>query len=105
GRLEQAGQTYGARLLTDDWQELVASPDVDIVSVAGPNFTHRDVAVAAARAGKHLWIEKPAGRSTAESREIAEAVRGAEVQTAVGFNYRQAPAVQLARQLVRDGDL
>jgi len=105
GRLEQAGQAYGAGLLTADWQELVASPDIDIVSVAGPNFTHRDVAVAAARAGKHLWIEKPAGRSTAESREIAEAVRAAGVQSAVGFNYRQVPAVQLARQLIADGEL
>ena len=70
-----------------------------------PNFIHRDVAVAAAQAGRHLWVEKPAGRDVAETREIAAAVRTAGVQAAVGFNYRNAPAVERARQLVADGRL
>jgi predicted dehydrogenase len=73
------------------------------VSVCGPNFVHREVAVAAARAGKHVWVEKPAGRSLADTVEIAEAVRLAGVESAVGFNYRNAPAVELARQLVSAG--
>ena len=66
---------------------------------------HRDVAVAAAQAGRHLWVEKPAGRDLAETRAIAAAAHAAGVQTAVGFNYRNAPAVEQARQLVAAGRL
>ena len=76
-----------------------------MVSVAGPNFVHRDVAVAAARAGKHVWVEKPVGRHLADTIDVAEAVRSAGVRSAVGFNYRNAPAVERARELVADGRL
>ena len=73
------------------------------MSITGPNFIHRDVAVAAAGAGKHIWVEKPAGRHAGETAEIADAVHAAGVQSAAGFNYRNAPAVELARQLIADG--
>jgi predicted dehydrogenase len=105
GRLADAVDALGFRDVHADWRELVARDDVDVVSVTGPNFIHRDVAVAAAEAGKHLWVEKPAGRSAAETREIRDAVRAAGVQAAVGFNYRNAPAVELARRLVAEGRL
>lgn len=88
-----------------DWQELIERDDLDVVSVTGPNAIHRDVGVAVARSGKHLWIEKPAGRNAEETHEIAAAVRAAGVASAAGFNYRNAPAVELARQLVADGRL
>ena len=102
-RLARAVDAYGFEHLFDDWRDLVAHDDVDIVCVTGPNFIHRDVAVAAARAGKHVWVEKPAGRNSAETREIAAAVETAGVQSAAGFNYRNAPAVELAKQLVDSG--
>ena len=107
---DDPGTTAAARALGfadrhRDWSDLVARDDVDLVCVTGPNATHRDVAVAAARAGKHLWVEKPAGRSSAETREIAEAVDAAGVQAAAGFNYRNAPAVEHARDLVHSGRL
>ena len=105
GRLDYASTVLGASLTTTDWGELVAREDVDLVSVAGPNFTHRDVAVAAARAGKHVWVEKPAGRNLQETEQIAAAVAEAGVCSAVGFNYRNAPAVELARDLVASGRL
>ena len=88
-----------------DWRDLVARDDIDLVCVTGPNATHRDVAVAAARAGKHLWVEKPAGRTSTETGDIVSAVEAAGVQAAAGFNYRNAPAVEHARQLVRSGRL
>jgi predicted dehydrogenase len=103
GRLDYARDVFGILTTTSDWNELVGRDDIDLVCVAGPNFTHRDVAVAAAKAGKHLWIEKPAGRGLAETQEIAEAVTAAGVASAVGFNYRNAPAVELARSLVASG--
>lgn len=102
-RLEVAKDVYGFAATTTDWRELVASEEVDVVSVTGPNFIHAEVAVAAAAAGKHLWVEKPAGRSLAETSAIAQAATAAGVHTAVGFNYRNAPAVEYARELVASG--
>ncbi|MBA2419444.1 MAG: Gfo/Idh/MocA family oxidoreductase [Nocardioidaceae bacterium] len=102
-RLSRAVDAYGVEHLMSDWRDLVVRDDVDLVCVTGPNYIHRDVAVAAARAGKHLWVEKPAGRSSAETWEIAHAADAAGVQTAVGFNYRNAPAAELAKSLVDTG--
>jgi len=103
GRLDHARNVFGVTFTTTDWRELVNRSDIDLVCVAGPNYTHRDVAVAAARAGKHVWVEKPAGRNLAETEEIAAAVEEAGVCSAVGFNYRNAPAVERARDLVASG--
>jgi predicted dehydrogenase len=104
-RLSIAVDTFGFRDTYIDWRELIASDDIDAVSVTGPNFVHRDVAVAAAQNGKHLWVEKPAGRNAAETRAICDAARASGVQSTAGFNYRNAPAVELARQLIADGRL
>jgi predicted dehydrogenase len=104
-RLAQAVAAYGFASVYPDWRQLTARADLDLVSVTGPNFIHRDVAVAAAQGGKHIWVEKPAGRNAAETREIRDAVRAAGVCSASGFNYRNVPAVERARQLIRDGRL
>jgi predicted dehydrogenase len=103
GRLDYARHVFGIPWTTPDWNELVRRDNIDLVCVAGPNFTHRDVAVAAAKAGKHVWIEKPAGRNLTETLQIADAITAAGVASAVGFNYRNAPAVELARGLVAAG--
>jgi len=105
GRLTTALETFGFQDGHPDWRDLIARDDVDVVSVTGPNFIHHDVAVAAVKAGKHLWVEKPAGRNAAETRAIRDAVRASGVQSAAGFNYRNAPAIDLARQLIIDGRL
>ena len=102
-RLAQAGSAFGFTDFHDDWHELIDRDDLDVLSITGPNFSHRDVAVAAAAAGMHIWIEKPAGRHAGETAEIAEAVHTAGVRSAVGFNYRNVPAVELARQLIANG--
>lgn len=104
-RLEAAVAAFGFEDVHTDWHELVERDDIDVVSVTGPNFLHRDVGIAVARSGKHLWIEKPAGRNAEETQQIADAVRAAGVSSAAGFNYRNAPAVELARRLVADGRL
>lgn len=104
-RLDQAVRAFGFEDGHADWRDLVAREDIDAVSVTGPNFIHRDVGVAAAEHGKHIWVEKPAGRNVAETAEIRDAVRAAGVQSAVGFNYRNAPAVGLAKKLINGGQL
>ena len=104
-RLAHAVAAYGFASVYPEWPQLIARADIDLISVTGPNFIHRDVAVAAAQAGKHIWVEKPAGRNGGETREIRDAVRAAGVCSAAGFNYRNVPAVERARQLIRDGRL
>ena len=105
GRQDQARAAYGFADAHTDWRDLLARDDLDVVSVCGPNFVHREIGVAVAESGRHLWIEKPAGRSSADTEAIAAAVRTAGVQSAVGFNYRNAPAVERARRLVAEGTL
>jgi len=100
---DQAVQRLGYERAVADYHEVLADPEVDVVSICSPNFLHREMAVAAAEAGKPFWIEKPIGRSASDSRQIHEAVRRAGVVTGVGFNYRHAPAIEHMKQLVADG--
>ena len=85
------------------WRDLLADPDVDVVSVTAPNAMHREVGTAVAQAGKHLWIEKPVGLTAGDARAVADAVAAAGVQGCVGFNYRAVPAVGRLRELVASG--
>jgi predicted dehydrogenase len=101
----QATERLGYERAVADWHEVLADPEVDVVSICSPNFLHREMAVAAAQAGKPFWIEKPMGRYASDSRDIHDAVQRAGVITSVGFNYRHAPAVERARELVRSGRL
>ncbi|MGW5046855.1 Gfo/Idh/MocA family protein [Streptomyces griseoluteus] len=105
GLAEEAAAQYGFATATRDWREVAADPRVRAVSVTAPNFLHREIGVAMAQAGKHLWIEKPVGLSGADARAVADAVAAAGVQAAVGFNYRNAPAVESARELIASGGL
>jgi predicted dehydrogenase len=99
-RAREAVAALGFEQAASDWRDVIEHPDVEAVSITLPNRLHREVALAAARAGKHVWIEKPAGRIPEETAEIAAAVERAAVRSIVGFNYRQAPAVRHARKLI-----
>ncbi|MGW3341123.1 Gfo/Idh/MocA family protein [Streptomyces sp. NPDC001009] len=105
GRAEEAAERYGFATATRDWREVAADPRVRAVSITAPNFLHREIGVAMARAGKHIWIEKPVGLSGEDARAVADAVAEAGVQGAVGFNYRNAPAVETARDLIASGGI
>jgi len=102
---DQAVTRLGYERAVADYHEVLEDPTVDVVSICSPNFLHREMAVAAARAGKPFWIEKPMGRYASDSRQIHDAVRAAGLITSVGFNYRHAPAIERARELVRSGRL
>ena len=105
GRAEEAAARFGFATATRDWREVAADPRVKAVSVTAPNFLHREIGVAMAEAGKHLWIEKPVGLTAADARAVAGAAARAGVHSAVGFNYRNAPAVEAARDLVASGEI
>ncbi|MCX5040770.1 Gfo/Idh/MocA family protein [Streptomyces coelicoflavus] len=105
GRAEEAAERFGFASATRDWREVAADPRVHAVSITAPNFLHREIAVAMAGAGKHIWIEKPVGLTARDARAVADAVAGAGVQGSVGFNYRNAPAVEAARDLIAAGEI
>ncbi|MEV8599197.1 Gfo/Idh/MocA family oxidoreductase [Streptomyces griseoviridis] len=105
GRAEEAAERYGFATATREWRAVLDDPAVDAVSVTAPNFLHREIGVAVAEAGKHLWIEKPVGLDLADARAVADAVARAGVRGAVGFNYRNAPAVERARELIAGGGI
>jgi predicted dehydrogenase len=100
---EDFAARYAPARVHADWTALLTDPEVEAVSVTAPNALHREIAVAAAQAGRHLWIEKPVGLTAADARAVAEAVAHAGVQATVGFNYRNLPAVARARRLIADG--
>ncbi|MEU0385221.1 Gfo/Idh/MocA family protein [Streptomyces chartreusis] len=105
GRAAEAAAQFGFASTTRDWREVVADPRVKAVSITAPNFLHREIGVAMAEAGKHIWIEKPVGLTAADARAVADAVARAGVQGTVGFNYRNAPAVEAARELIASGEI
>ena len=105
GRAEEAAERYGFATAARDWREVAADPRVQAVSIAAPNFLHRQIGVAMAEAGKHIWIEKPVGLTAEDARAVAGAVAKAGVQGTVGFNYRNAPAVAAARELIASGEI
>jgi predicted dehydrogenase len=88
-----------------DWRAVLEDPEVDLVSVTVPNAMHREVAVAVAESGKHIWVEKPVGRGAEDTEAVYEAVRRAGVINGVGFCYRFAPAVAHAARLIAAGEI
>ena len=96
-------ERVGFERTVGDWRAVLEDPAVDAVSVTVPNAMHREVAIAAAEAGKHIWVEKPVGRGVEDTEAVAEAVRRAGVLSAVGFCYRFAPAVAARPRADRGG--
>ncbi|GED88990.1 Gfo/Idh/MocA family protein [Streptomyces sp. 6-11-2] len=105
GRAEEAAGRYGFDSATRDWREIAADPRVEAVSITAPNFLHREIGLAMAEAGKHIWIEKPVGLSADDARAVADAAAGAGVRGTVGFNYRNAPSVAAAREMIAAGEI
>src|SRR5262249_26122237 len=96
---------FGFQRWTTDWRTLLADPNVDVVDITTPNDLHPEIAVAAAKAGKHIYCEKPLANSAAEARRMTEAAEAAGVVTLVGFNYLKNPAQGFARELIARGDI
>lgn len=104
-RVEYAKDVLGYSEGTTDYHKVLNHPEVDVVSICSPNFLHKEMGVAAAKAGKAFWIEKPVGRGVAETLEVEAAVIEAKVETTIGFNYRQPPAVEYAKKIISEGTL
>ncbi|MGJ3265449.1 MAG: Gfo/Idh/MocA family protein [Salinarimonas sp.] len=102
-KAEAFARQFGFARATADWRDLVADPAVDLVAITTPNKLHREMALAALAAGKHVYCEKPLGLTLAEAEEMAAAAARAGVVTQVGYNYLKNPAFQHAQRLVAEG--
>ena len=103
-RRDEAAAAFGYREVTDDWRRVCEHPDVDVVVVTAPNMLHVDVVEAACASGKHVFCEKPVGGTPEQTARAAAAARAAGVITGVGYNYRFAPLVRHAAELIRGGE-
>ncbi|WP_299090666.1 Gfo/Idh/MocA family oxidoreductase [uncultured Metabacillus sp.] len=86
-----------------DWREVVNDPNIDIIDIVTPNNTHAEIAIAAAKAGKHVICEKPLALGAEEAKTMLAAVTEAGVKHMVAFNYRRTPAVALAKKYIEEG--
>ena len=102
-RAEEMARQFGFEDATDDWRSLVTSPKVDIVSITTPNAMHKEMALAAIAAGKHIHCEKPMALTLADAREMETAAREKGVRTIVGYNYIHNPAFVHARHMIDEG--
>ena len=100
-----AAAQFGFARASADWRAMVADPQIDVVSVTAPNALHREMALAAIAAGKHVHCEKPLAPLAAHALEMAEAAEAAGVATQVGFNYLCNPMLALAREMIAAGEL
>ena len=102
-RVKKFAANWGYESYETDWRKLIERKDIDVIDIASPNDTHREIAIAAAQAGKMVMCEKPLGRTAVEAEAMVAAVEAAGVPNTVWYNYRRVPAVVLIRQLLDEG--
>ena len=101
----KAAAALGFARSTSDWRAMVANPEIDVVNITAPNALHKEMALAAIAAGKHVYCEKPLAPLAADAREMADAAEAKGVKTQVGFNYLCNPLFGLAREMIASGEL
>jgi len=100
-----AANRLGFAKSTGNWREIVTDPEIDVVDICTPNDSHVEIAIEAARNGKHILCEKPLANTAAEARAMLDAVVENNVRHMVAFNYRRTPAVALAKEIIESGEI
>lgn len=104
GELREFADRWGWKNTSTDWKRAIADPEIDLVDIGTPNHLHKEMALAAFEAGKHIACEKPLAGTLEDARDmLAAAKRAKKSKTFVWYNYRRCPAVALAHQLVAEG--
>ncbi len=102
---DRAGKALGFQRSTGNWRDLFDDPEIGIIDITTPNTLHREMALAAIAAGKHVYCEKPLAPTAAEAKEMADAAAKAGVATQVGFNYLKNPMLALAKDIIASGEI
>jgi predicted dehydrogenase len=103
--VQAARAQFGWQNSTKDWQEVVESPLIDIVDIGVPNHLHAEIAIAAARNGKHVLCEKPLALNVKQAEAMLAAAQKAKIVHMVCHNYRRIPALALAKKMIGEGAL
>ncbi|WP_434291031.1 Gfo/Idh/MocA family protein [Celeribacter sp. SCSIO 80788] len=101
----KAAHDFGFAHATTDWRDLVNSPEIDVIDITAPNALHKEMALAAIAAGKHVYCEKPLAPLASDAEDMAIAAEAAGVKTQVGFNYLCNPMLKLAKTMIAEGEL
>ncbi|MGG2474673.1 Gfo/Idh/MocA family protein, partial [Rhizobium sp. BR5] len=94
---------FGFSRSTGNWRDLLADPEIDVISVTTPNAFHPEMAIAALEAGKHVWCEKPMAPAFSDAVKMRDAARRSGKAAAMGYNYIQNPVIRHIRRLIDDG--
>ncbi|MCL2775177.1 MAG: Gfo/Idh/MocA family oxidoreductase [Oscillospiraceae bacterium] len=103
--IKQSAEKYGWSEYELSWEKLVKRPDINMIDITAPSNVHKEIAIAAANEGKHIFCEKPLALTLADAREIYETAEKNKIKHQIGFNYRFAPAVLLAKKLIDDSKI
>lgn len=101
--VKAAAGELGWQNASTDWKAVINDPEIDIVDINTPNDSHAEIAIAAAKAGKHVLCEKPLGMDVAQCKEMVDAVKKAKVVHMVCHNYRRIPAIAQAKKMIEEG--
>jgi predicted dehydrogenase len=101
----RAAHQYGFEKSSGDWRDLITDPSIDVVSITTPNTLHKEMALAAIAAGKHVHCEKPLSPTLQDSAEMMNAAEAKGIVTQVGFNYIKNPMLKVARDMIAAGEL
>jgi len=104
-RGREAADRFGVPELVTDYKILLARPDIDVISIALPNYLHASVALDALKARKHVMLDKPMATNAHDAARLVAEARKQRVLLMVGQNNRFTPEVQMLKQLIEKGAL
>ena len=102
---QSAALSLGFESATSNWMDLINDKDLDLISITSPNIFHKEMAIAALNAGKHVYCEKPLAPTLEDSEEMVHVAGQSKGKTQVGFNYLSNPMIVVARDLIKSGEL
>lgn len=102
---KDAANQFGYENYTDNWEDIINDPEIEIVDICTPNNIHEKIAVAAANNKKHIFCEKPMAITVEESKNMLDAVKKNNVKHMLAFNYRRTPAINLAKEIISKGEI
>jgi len=103
--VKEAADKFGWEGYETSWEKLIQRDDIDVIDIAAPSNVHKEIAIKAAEAGKHVFCEKPLALNLNDAREMLEAAEKNNIKHQIGFNYRFAPAVKLTKKLIDEGKI
>ena len=101
--VEKARAQFGWNQANTDWRAVVSNPEIDVIDINTPNDSHAEIAIASAKAGKHVLCEKPLALDVKQCRQMLQAVKRAKVVHMVCHNYRRIPAIAQAKKMINEG--